>query len=431
MKIAFINQPLDSLVPPHQNSIGIWTYKVAPYLAMDHPVTVFGQRPPNPLFRIGRDRVRYHFIPAIDSARALCARLEAWRDRLPNPRLPEFASRLYYYPEYALQVALQLRRHHPDIIHIHNLTQFVPMMREFHPSAKIVLHMNCEWLSQLESATMARRAQQCDLILGSSEYITEKILGRFPELEERCRTVYNGVDAVLFTPGRSGDGMGTASGTTAAVADPPRLLFVGRVSPEKGVHLLLEAFARVAATHPTVHLDIAGPIRALPLPLIIGVSTDPLVQALSSFYPEDYEAQLRRRIPPQLEGRVHFLGRLSQLELVACYRRATILVNPSLSESFGMSLVEALACEKPVVATRVGGMPTIVGNDDVGLLVPPGEVEPLAAGIRTLLRDPARRLAMGRKGRARVLERFAWPRVAKKLLEHYDALLLKPSRGRS
>jgi glycosyltransferase involved in cell wall biosynthesis len=271
--------------------------------------------------------------------------------------------------------------------------------------------MHCEWLNQLDYVVIKERIAQCDLVLGSSDYITDKVKERYPEFSSRCDVLYNGVDVELFHPG---------SGNHSKSADGPRLLFVGRISPEKGVHTLIEAFACLANQFPAAQLDLAGPVASLPLEYIVGISEEPEIAALARFYEEDYGIILRRLVAENgLADRVNFLGVLSQEELVDYYQAADILINPSYSESFGMSLVEAMATETPVVATRVGGMVNIVDENETGLLVDRGDVQGLAEAMKRLLGDDALRQQMGKIGRQRVIDRFSWPEIAASAVEKY------------
>jgi glycosyltransferase involved in cell wall biosynthesis len=409
MKIAFVNQPIDLLIPPIQNSIGIWTYQVAPRVAQKHQVLVYGKR--TALQKSWREQagVEYRF------ARAVPNRLLGRLSRLTLPYLdrkrPFFASRLYHL-DYALGVALSLRRQRPDVIHVHNFSQLVPVIRTLNPRAKIALHMHCEWLSQLDESTMARRIACCDLILGSSEYITAKVRRRFPQFDDRCRTIYNGVDADRFVQ---------PAAPRTALAEK-RLLFVGRVSPEKGVHDLLEAFYLVHQQCPEVKLALVGPVGAMPREFLVDLSDEADVAALATLYGEDYGAHLGRLAACLPDGRVHFAGSRPHDEIPAAYWDADILINPSYSEAFGMSLVEAMAAGKPVIATRTGGMTEIVASAGAGLLVERGDPAGLAEAILHLLRDDDLRQQMGERGRRAVLEQYDWPRIGERLLGYYHEL---------
>ncbi len=411
MKIAIVNQPIDTLIPGYQNSIAIWTYNVAPFVAENHAVTVYGK-----VNRVQKElktqpNVRYRFLRALPNK--VNQQLEGVIKPFKNKNIPAFASQLYHL-DYALPLALSLRQGKYDVIHVHNFTQFIPVIRRFNPHAKLVLHMNGEWLMQLDYDIMAERIAQTDLVLGSSNYVAESIRQRFPQYADRCKTIYNGVNVDAFR--RSNHQNGTSS------QDGPGILFVGRVSPEKGVHDLIMAFTLVVQEFPTAQLHIVGPIGAMPIEYIVGVSEDPLIKGLAAYYEEGYGVMLQKLVPEHLKAQVHFVGPMPHDAIMQYYEKTAVLVNPSYAETFGMSLVEALASEKPVVATRAGGMVEIVGEQKVGRLVERGDVPALAEVICQLLGDADLRTSMGQIGRQEVIERFSWARVAQDLLDHYESL---------
>jgi glycosyltransferase involved in cell wall biosynthesis len=296
-----------------------------------------------------------------------------------------------------------------------NFSQLVPIIRRFHPGCKIFLYMQCEWLSQLDRTAMAERMKAADLIGGCSEYITRLIGDRFPEHRARCVTLNNA---------------SAAPEATDAVADPNRVLFVGRVSPEKGVHVLVEAFHTVLSRFPEARLHIVGGPGSPPLDFLVGLSDDPLVAGLRRFYegPDDgrgpYMGHLERAAGAELGRRIIFEGRVDHDQTAAAYRRAGLLVNPSLSESFGMTLVEAMMHGVPVVATRIGGMPYIVNDEETGLVVPAGDPQSLAAAICRVLSDRQAATRMGDAGRRRALERFSWDRTAETLMRQLASVVV-------
>jgi glycosyltransferase involved in cell wall biosynthesis len=356
--------------------------------------------------------VRYRFIPSIPN--------KIWLDianrlaRFMPSKRPSYA-RTIYHLDYILQVALDLRRQGCDIVHLHNFSQFAPVIRFFNPKIKIVLHMHCEWLSQLDQAMIVGRMRQCDLVVGCSEYITEKIRSRFPEYARVCRTVYNGVDPDVFRcasrPEAGGEGASKS------------ILFVGRISPEKGVHVLLEAFGRVLGCYPNAKLSLAGPIASAPVDFIVGLSEEKEIAGLAAYYQGNYFDQLRGLITPEMDGEVEFLGPVPHAELVEYYCRADVLVNPSFSEAFGMSLVEAMAAQTPVVATRAGGMPEVIEDGKTGLLTPPGDAQALAEAILKLLSEDGSRKMMGEAGRRRAQELYTWQSVTETLSSHYEQIM--------
>ena len=410
MKIAFVNQPMDGVIPPYQNSIGIWTFQVARRVAQNNEVIVYAKwMRTQKQWQEETGEIEYRFVWALPNK--IISKITGFLARFQKKERPVHASILYYL-DYILQVALDLRKEKCDFIHIHNFTQFVSVVRAFNPNAKIVLHMNCEWLSQLDQRMIERRMAKADLILGSSDYITEKIRRRFPHFAKVCQTVFNGVDANYFVSQND-------NGIEKANSDQ-RLLFVGRVSPEKGVHDLIDAFGQVAERYPNAKLDIVGPVGELPVDFIINLSDEPEVAQLASLYEESYEIQLRRLVPSHLAEQVSFWGSVPHDKILKHYHNTDILINPSYSESFGMSLVEAMASEKPVVATRVGGMQEIVKEGETGLLVERGNISALAEAIIQLLADAELRQSMGKAGRKRVLSLFDWDQVAESLIKHYE-----------
>ena len=412
MLVAFVNQPVDGILPPIQNSIGIWTYEVARRLSGDAEIIVYGKytRPmsDNAQPRVVEDQgVTYRFVRSAPNR--MWSKISDASKRVMRATKPLYASPLYYL-DYSLQVAIDLRRRRPDVIHIHNFTGFVPVIRALNPRAKLVLHMNCEWLSQLDEKRMERRIRSVDAVIGSSDHITNLVRGRFPALASQCRTVYNGVDVDSFEV--------TPLDATGAQS----LLFVGRVSPEKGLHDLFDALPAILDGNPSAKMDVVGPADSLPLDYIVGVSDDALVQGLRPLYDRPYVDILHDKIDPRHAERIVFHGAQPHADVVEFVRGATLLVNPSYSESFGMSLVEAMACERAVIATRVGGMKEIVVDGETGRLIEPSDPQQLATAINDLLADRDLIDSMGRAGRQRVLSLFSWDRITERSLELYAEL---------
>jgi glycosyltransferase involved in cell wall biosynthesis len=116
---------------------------------------------------------------------------------------------------------------------------------------------------------------------------------------------------------------------------------------------------------------------------------------------------------------VELLGHVAWQQLGELYRRASIFIMPSYYETFGISIVEAMAFGLPVVATNVGGIPEVIEDGVTGLLVPPGDSQALAETTLRLLRDPGLRECMGRAGRERVMAEFTVERVMKQTLDVY------------
>ena len=187
----------------------------------------------------------------------------------------------------------------------------------------------------------------------------------------------------LFTPG------------PAAARRDRALLFVGRLTKQKGVDLLLQTLALL---DPDVTLDIVGD--------------------------GDERAALERLAADGgVAGRVRFHGAQPQGRLVDFYRAAAALVVPSSDEGLGLVAVEAMLCETPVVAFESGGLPDVVQHERTGLLVRERSAGALAAGVRALLGMPDRGHALGAGGRLHALSTFAPESVARRYLDVYRAAL--------
>jgi glycosyltransferase involved in cell wall biosynthesis len=264
--------------------------------------------------------------------------------------------------------------------------------------------MHCEWLSQHDPLMIAPRVAKADAIVCCSGHVLRRFLEVFPAFRAKSQIVYNGTNIDRFRPSEK-VGNGGAS-------QPLRILFVGRISPEKGVHVLVDAFARIAATIPRATLELVGGSGSLPPEFLVGLSRDPLVRRLEAFYGSDYVADVKRRIPAELRDRVMFHGSVGHDVVAGHYRDATIFVIPSFSDAFPLTVVEAMGAGLPVVGSAVGGIPEAVIDGETGLLVEPDDADALAEALRRVLVDRELRVRMAAAGRARVLRMFSWSAIS-------------------
>ena len=434
MKIAFVLQHFDRILPSDggpDTSIALWTQQVGQRLAAaGHQVIVYSNQP----YMRGQKKIEFEAgieHRAMPGAIALgrlarmvlkCANLyRKVEDRLgiSSPQKPPFAGR-FFHLEYSLQVALDLRSQHCDIVHIFHFTQYIPIIRLFNPSVKVVLNTHCEWLNELDADMLRKRLQQADLIMSSSEYLTRRSVQRFPEIWERFCTVYGGVDTANF-PGP----------VKVDKKNALRLLYVGRVSPEKGVHILVEAFRKVTIKFPDAELQIVGPIASAPYEYMTALYDDEHVTRLHIFYnPEThqddgvYYAYLQLCLEPDLTDRVTFTGSRPYTELAEYYNQADVFVFPSVChEGFGIPVIEAMLSHLPVVSTRSGGVQETVQEGVTGILVERSDVDALAQAINSLLSDKQLRLAMGTAGYEHASKLFSWEQTAENALKYYQKLL--------
>ena len=179
------------------------------------------------------------------------------------------------------------------------------------------------------------------------------------------------------------------------------LLYVGRLTPIKCLHVLLESLNYIRT--PT-HLVIVGPPS----------------------WDQGYYQLLMKSIRAQNQKGKHeitYLGRVDQAQLIACYQEASILVLPSLLEAFPIVVLEALSCETPVVATPVGGIPEVIKDGENGILVPVNNHLELAKAIQRLLDNGDERINMGQMGRRYVVENFSLEHNTKRLISLYEKML--------
>ena len=394
MKVAFVSQPGYAVLPP-AGSLEIWTREVARRLAERHEVVIYGSS-------IGRsvtrrvDGIEYRLVSS-GRIRLLTRGMRfLWR-LWPADRA--FFSSPWFHLLYWTRVARDIRRTGFDVVHVGNYSQALPFIGRAGGAGTIALHMHCEWLTQLDARMVDRRLRHADVVIGCSEHITEPIRRRFPQHAARCRTVYNGVE-LRPEPVRVG-----AEGTVT-------ILHVGRISPEKGIHVLVDALNEVVRDHPEIRLVIVGEESEVPAAMAVAISDDPVVRALARFYGSSYLAEIELRMSFELAARVTFTGRIDHSQTGAHYDAADVFVFPSIFESFGIPPVEAMAAGLPVVAARAGGTVETVIDGVTGLLVEREDAKALAAALLRLIEDPELRRSLGEAGRGRAAEVFSWPSVA-------------------
>lgn len=275
--------------------------------------------------------------------------------------------------------------------------------------------MNCDWLAQLDQGLVHSRLRHADAIIGCAEYITDRVRARFPHYADRCATLYNGADVDEFSP---------AADQRNEPGNGKRFLFVGRVSPEKGLHVLLEAFKSVVAKEPDAQLKIAGGPDIPPLSFIVEQSSDSMVRDLRRFYNSNYVEYLQNFAKTAPMTQVSFVGAVPHAQLNTILRQADIFVQPSVwGEPFPLSVIEAMASGLPVIASRAGGLSESVLNGETGVLVEPNKPAALADAMLGLVSDRKKARAMGAAGGWRARQMFSWEAVVKRLRSIYDTLV--------
>jgi glycosyltransferase involved in cell wall biosynthesis len=410
MKIAFVFPPM--WTPHGDGSLQIWNQEVTTRLSRYCDVLVYSG-----LFAFtphdSIDGVRYRrFSTRLDNR--LLKRFQYIHHALGIKR-PLFSTD-FWYTAYALKIALDMRKQRCDIVHIYNYPQFARILKWVNPKLRVVLNMHGDWLTQVAFTNLHARLREVDLIVSCSDFVTRSTSAGFPDIASRCRTVPMGV---------SPDAFSHADHSPRCDTWPARrLLYVGRISPEKGVHVLLDAFELIARRYPDASLTIVGPEWIAPREHIADLSLDgSLARSMAPFYENAYLSQLKQRLSPDAAKRVTFTGLVAHSEVPKYYAAADIYISPSLYESFGMSVIEAMVAGVPVVATRVGAVPDFVSHERSGLLVDAANPVAIADAVGTLITDTRLRTSMPCIARDEVLRRFSWQTICSTLVQAYDSLL--------
>ncbi len=228
---------------------------------------------------------------------------------------------------------------------------------------------------------LAEKLRHARFVVCISDFARSQLMALCdPELWDKLHVIHVGIPIQQFTP----------SGDRASVRADPMILYIGRLVPQKGQAVLLEALALLAQRGQIVDVTVAGEGRWRPV---------------------------LERLAEQLgvASRVSFTGAVGQDEIRALYESATIFCLPSFAEGVPGVLMEAMAMTRPVVATRITGIPELIEDGNTGLLVTPGRPDELAEALERLLTDAELRHELGARAREKVLSDFNGQRTAEQL----------------
>jgi len=291
----------------------------------------------------------------------------------------------------------------PLVVHVHGTTL---AMKEHAYRLPIELSLKYFLKSRFrEEASILRQKlfwRHADLLIVVSESQKEELEALYGLDSKKIRVVYNGADTSIFKPLRD-----VQYKEKLQLENKRVILYVGHFGFRKGITYLLEAMPQVLREIPNAFL------------LCVGGTPEWMGTHLHWRFLEDIIERIGIR------DHVKLVGQIPHHELPYYYSLSDVFVIPTLYEAFGKVIIEAMACETPVIASRVGGTPEIIKDDINGVLVEPKNVEQLADAIVRILRDKNLARSMGRSGRLTVEAKFTWNCTAKELLSVYQELLIR------
>jgi glycogen synthase len=375
--------------PPHiYGGAGVVVDQLSRALArrMGVEVRCFGPREPRtdgivlrgytPWERVGGKDVR--FAPALET---LSINLAMARDTVD-------ADVVHAHTWYADMGAMWIGQLYriPLVVTLHSMEPLRPWKADQLGSGYLV----SSWIEK----TTVEAAQR---VIAVSHKMREDILEHFDADPARVVVIHNGIDPEQFKRTEARDALDRLG------VREPYVLFVGRITDQKGIFHLLEASRRLPA----------------------GVQ---VVLCASAPDTPEIEERLRRTVAEMPQ--VRWINEMVPVPVVTqLYSHAAVFACPSVYEPFGLINLEAMACQAPVVASAVGGILEVVEDGKTGLLVPPAQPEALAAAITRVLSSPDLARSMGQAGRGRVEAQFSWTSIAERTEQVYAEAIAEFKRS--
>lgn len=345
----------------------------------------------------GTDHVEYVGIPWTPTEKWFFQLKDkvTWRNPL------RYLAKIQNVATYAVRVAKAVRSF--DIVYLHNEPNVLLFM-EKGKHQKIVLHMHNDHLSARLFRPFYRRAlAKADRVICVSDYIRRCAIACFPEFAEKFGVVVNSTDPGFFRPYDS-VAKNELKGIVEFDPNCRYLLYAGRLTEIKGVHVLIEAFKKIRIRFPETRLIIAG----------------------SSFFSgaarTTYEARLENLSEPVRDAIV-FTGYLPHDKLRYLYSAVDIVCLSSIwQEPLSLVALEAMSSGSCLVASRVGGVPEVVTDGVDGVLVAPDDSDELADAVCDVLAHPEKKAEMERRGREKMLNDYTWDRLVQEIESEFEAL---------
>jgi 1,2-diacylglycerol 3-alpha-glucosyltransferase len=242
---------------------------------------------------------------------------------------------------------------------------------------------------ELEVRALDTAVDGISTVITPTHWLAQDFTTRFGA-KQTC-VIPNGVDLGRFSPSASGTRIREQFG----VENAPLVLYLGRITPHKGITTLCEVMDQVVKIMPNAKLMVAG---------------------------KDETGFFSKQLHDHRPSYLTYAGFVPESEIVDYYSACDVYCSASLWEGFGMTFIEAMACGKPVVGFQACAIPEVVKDGKVGRLVKKSDVHAMADALVELLSDRETRRTMGRAAREYVEERYDWREIARQVLDEYAAL---------
>ncbi len=384
MKICFI---CNEYPPMPANGIGIFVQTLAEQLAAQGEevwVAGYGRRNPS---RFTQNGVRVEWVALPDILHRNFIRVNGYRVPLAALIRRQYLS---------LHVNRLVRSQKIDLVESHDFHG--PLAGK--PPCKLVVRLHGSVtvtragegrpteIDPRDKAAERRQVAMADHLVAVSRHIgaaTNSVFG----LQRPFEVIYNGIDTRLFSP-------------NPALAEQGRILFAGNLLFRKGYAFLLQAAPLILQACPNAVIDFIGGA---------GGSHQAAVNAEHA------------RLPDAIRARVRFLGPVAHANMPEQYNRCAVYAFPSLTEAFGLTCAEAMACARPIVATNRASGPELIQDGVTGLLVDPTHLEDLAQAVVRLLADPQFAHATSQRARNFALRHFSVEDLGPRNLAFYRSIL--------
>lgn len=328
-----------------------------------------------------------------------------WREKVPLrlAKLPFKLPLRCYRSSYISAILSKLETLDPDIVHIHNSPLYVLFIKDRFPEMKVILHMHNRHLVRMNRKLATVIAKKADILAGVSQYIVKDILSVFPWASTKCRCLYNGVDINIFKPKWEID-IQKKRNQLGIEKSASVLLFAGRITKQKGIHVLLEALSRDFP--PGWSLVVAG----------------------SSWFGEQKTNKYMRQIKKlaaTIQNPIVFTGYVQHSEMPVLLAIADVAILPSIGEeAFPLIALETASVGTPILCNSIGGAAESVIDNKTGFVnkdISPEGLQQKLQAVYSLSKEQLENV--GFQARKHISDQYSWPVCAGKYQIVYEELV--------